>query len=218
MKIHREGNLIILVSFIILLGLTIIPILIWPVQTIFHYMFYLVELIFFVLVVSFFRIPKRKFVLGENLIISPCDGKVVVIEEIIDEEYFHDKRIQISVFMSPLNVHVNRYPLSGLVKYVKYFPGKYLVAWHPKSSTENERFCTVVEHSGGQQILVKQIAGAVARRIRNYAVVEKTVLQCAELGFIKFGSRVDILLPLGTEIETKIGQKVKGGISVLAKL
>lgn len=217
MKIHREGKYIILISFIILLSLAIIPILIWPAQTIFHHIFYAVEFIFFILVVSFFRIPKRNFVQGDNLIISPCDGKVVVIEEIIDEEYFHDKRIQISVFMSPLNVHVNRYPLSGVVKYVKYFPGKYLVAWHPKSSTENERFSTVIEHSDGQQVLVKQIAGAVARRIRNYAIVDKKVLQCEELGFIKFGSRVDILLPPGTTVEAQIGQKVKGGISVLAK-
>jgi phosphatidylserine decarboxylase len=218
MKIHHEGKFIILISLIILLCLAVIAILVWPAQTGFHYIFYVIELIFFILVVSFFRIPKRNFVLGDNMIISPCDGKVVVIEEIIDEEYFHDKRIQISVFMSPLNVHVNRYPMSGVVKYVKYFPGKYLVAWHPKSSTENERFSTVVEHIRGQQILVKQIAGAVARRIRNYAVVDKKVQQCEELGFIKFGSRVDILLPPGTTIETKIGQKVKGGISVLAKL
>lgn len=218
MKIHREGYLIILISFIILGSLALVAAIIWPVLTIFHYLFYAIELVFFGLVVSFFRIPKRTFTVGDNLIISPCDGKVVVIEEITDEEYFHDKRIQISVFMSPLNVHVNRFPLSGIVKYIKCFPGKYLVAWHPKSSTDNERFSTVIEHFGEQQVLVKQIAGAVARRIRNYAEVDKSVQQCDEMGFIKFGSRVDILLPLGTIIETRIGQKVQGGISVLAKL
>jgi len=218
MKIHHEGYLIILISFIILAGLAVLVSIIWPVQSILHYIFYAADLVFFILIVSFFRIPKRKFVTGDNLVISPCDGKVVVIEEIVDEEYFHGKCIQISVFMSPLNVHVNRYPLSGLIKYVKYFPGKYLVAWHPKSSTENERFSTVIEHSNGKQVLVKQIAGAVARRIRNYAEVDKKALQCDELGFIKFGSRVDVLVPLGNTIETQIGQKVKGGISVLAKL
>ncbi len=218
MKIHKEGFLIIFFSLILLSALAFVSILLWPVLSVFHYVLFGIEFVFFILIISFFRIPFRNYSTGSNNIISPCDGKVVVIEEITDTEYFQDKRIQISVFMSPLNVHVNRYPISGIIKYVKYFPGKYLVAWHPKSSTENERFSTVIEHESGKQILVKQIAGAVARRIRNYAVVSSQVKQCEELGFIKFGSRVDILLPPGSKISTNIGDKVKGGISILAEI
>jgi phosphatidylserine decarboxylase len=165
--------------------------------------------------VSFFRIPSRDFTYDENAIVSPADGKVVVIEEVHDTEYFNEKRLQISVFMSPANVHVNRYPFSGKVLYSKYHKGKYLVAWDPKSSTENERHSIVLENTKSP-VLVKQIAGALAKRIMNYATVGEQVRQNDELGFIKFGSRVDLLLPIGTKVNVKIGEQVKNGISVLA--
>lgn len=163
----------------------------------------------------FFRIPSRVKTTGDNLVISPCDGKVVVIEETTETEYFKDKRIQVSIFMSPLNVHVNRYPMAGEVQYVKYHKGKFLVAWHPKSSTENER-STIVVKNNKAEILLRQIAGAVARRIVTYSKENDIVKQNDELGFIKFGSRVDIFLPLGTKINTKIGEVVEGGVSLIA--
>ena len=166
-------------------------------------------------ILSFFRIPNRTFHYGENEIVSPADGKVVVIEEVFDEEYFKEKRLQISVFMSPANVHVNRYPMDGEVVYSKYHPGKYLVAWDPKSSTDNERHSIVLKNSK-VTVLVKQIAGALARRIVNYARVGSSVKQNEELGFIKFGSRVDLLLPLNAKPKVYIGDTVKNGISVLA--
>ncbi len=163
----------------------------------------------------FFRIPNRTLTVGDSLIISPCDGKVVVIEETTETEYFNDRRIQVSIFMSPLNVHVNRYPMAGEVQYVKYHKGKFLVAWHPKSSTENER-STIVVKNNKAEILLRQIAGAVARRIVTYSKENDIVKQNDELGFIKFGSRVDIFLPLGTKINTKIGEVVEGGVSLIA--
>jgi phosphatidylserine decarboxylase len=163
----------------------------------------------------FFRIPKRTFTVGDNLITSPCDGKVVVIEETEEGEFFKDKRIQVSIFMSPLNVHVNLYPINGKVDYYKYHPGKYLVAWHPKSSTENER-STVVVGNAKLQVLMRQIAGAVARRIVTYSKKGDVAAQNAEMGFIKFGSRVDLFLPLGTKIECAIGDVVQGGVSKIA--
>jgi phosphatidylserine decarboxylase len=166
--------------------------------------------------ISFFRVPARKLTTGDGLIICPADGKVVVIEEMVDEEYFKSKRLQISVFMSPANVHQNRNPISGEVVYNQYHKGKYLVAWHPKSSTENERHSVVIRNPHGE-ILVKQIAGALARRIVNYLSVGHKVDQSAEMGFIKFGSRVDVLLPPGTVVNVKIGQVVQGGVTVLAK-
>ncbi len=172
-------------------------------------------LFFFLFIISFFRIPNRTLTINDNQIICPADGKVVVIEEITDEEYFKDKRIQVSVFMSPANVHVNRNPMSGKVVYNQYHKGKYLVAWHPKSSTDNERWSVVIENSKGS-ILCKQIAGALARRICNYSSVGQSFKQCDEYGFIKFGSRVDLLLPVGTKIHAKIGDVVKGGVTVLA--
>ena len=165
----------------------------------------------------FFRIPTRTETFDDNLIISPCDGKVVVIEETTETEYFKDRRLQISIFMSPLNVHVNKYPMSGKVMYAKHHAGKYLVAWHPKSSTENERTTIVVKGSKAE-ILVRQIAGAVARRIVMYSKEGDAAKQNAELGFIKFGSRVDIYVPLGTKIDVQLNQVVRGGESVLATL
>ncbi|MCX6207650.1 MAG: phosphatidylserine decarboxylase family protein [Bacteroidetes bacterium] len=169
----------------------------------------------FLFLVSFFRIPNRVFTINADQIICPADGKVVVIEEVIDSEYFKDKRIQLSVFMSPANVHVNRNPVDGEVVYNQYHKGKYLVAWHPKSSTENERWSVVVKNPHGE-LLYKQIAGALAKRICNYTKVGQQVKQTDEYGFIKFGSRVDLLLPLTAKIHVELNQVVKGGITVLA--
>jgi len=167
--------------------------------------------------ISFFRIPNRKLTIRENAVIVPADGKVVVIEETTDEEYFKDKRLQVSIFMSPANVHVNRNPISGEVVYNQYHKGKYLVAWHPKSSTENERHSVVIRQ-GNTEILVKQIAGALAKRIVNYLQVGQKVSQADEMGFIKFGSRVDLLLPAGTRVNVKLNQAVQGGVTVIATL
>jgi phosphatidylserine decarboxylase len=178
---------------------------------------FLVTLAVLLFLVSFFRVPARRLSTGNDLVICPADGKVVVIEEITDEEYFKDKRLQISIFMSPANVHQNRNPIGGEVVYNMYHKGKYLVAWHPKSSTENERHSVVIRNSHGD-VLVKQIAGAMARRIVNYLSVEQKVEQSAEMGFIKFGSRVDVLLPVGTAVEVQLNQVVQGGVTVLAKL
>ncbi|MBN8833160.1 MAG: phosphatidylserine decarboxylase [Niastella sp. SCN 39-18] len=168
-------------------------------------------------IISFFRIPTRQYTRGDDKVVSPCDGKVVVIEETTDPEYFKDKRIQVSIFMSPANVHVNRNPVSGNVVYNQYHKGKYLVAWHPKSSTENERHSVVIK-TGNTEILVKQIAGALAKRIVNYLQVGEQVTQGEEMGFIKFGSRVDLLLPVGTQINVSLNEVVKGGVSIIATL
>ena len=176
----------------------------------------LIILIVLFLILQFFRNPKRDFKLNTNQILSAVDGKVVVIEEVFEKEYFKDKRLQISVFMSPLNVHITRYPVSGSIVYNKYHPGKFLVAWHPKSSEENERTSVVVKSLKFGEIMHRQIAGAVAKRIVNYAEEGQDAFQTSDSGFIKFGSRVDIFLPLGTKINVKLNQKVKGGITVLA--
>jgi phosphatidylserine decarboxylase len=173
---------------------------------------------FYVFILFFFRYPSRKLEPDHGLIYAPADGKVVVIEETIEKEYFKDKRLQISIFMSPFNMHSNKYPVSGRIKYVEYHPGNYLVAWHPKSSELNERSTIVIETDDGTEILVRQIAGAVARRIVTYAKVNQNILQGAELGFIKFGSRVDIFLPLGTEVEVPILQQVRANKSILARI
>ncbi len=171
---------------------------------------------FWIFILSFFRLPERKHTMDGNKIICPADGKVVVIEETHDAEFFKDKRLQVSIFMSPLNVHVNRNAVSGEVVYSQYHPGKYLVAWHPKSSTENERHSVVYKTAQGE-ILVKQIAGAVARRIVNYLKPGMQVKQNDEMGFIKFGSRVDVLLPPGTQVKVNLEQAVQGGVTVLAE-
>lgn len=169
-----------------------------------------------IFIISFFRIPRRTLTINENAIIAPADGKVVAIEEVQADEYFTDRRIQVSIFMSPLNVHVNRNPVTGDVVYSQYHKGKYLVAWHPKSSTENERH-TVVYRKNGKEILTKQIAGALAKRIVNYLSAGQSVKQTEEMGFIKFGSRVDLLLPLDARIKVKIGDKPQGGVTVIAE-
>ena len=175
------------------------------------------SIIVFLFIVSFFRSPRRNFTISHPQIICPADGKVVVIEEIVDTEYFKDKRLQVSIFMSPANVHINRIPMSGEVLYSQYHKGKYLVAWNPKSSTENERHSVVIQNEAAT-ILVKQIAGALAKRIVNYLKVGQEVTQGAEMGFIKFGSRVDVLLPVNTTIDVKLNQLVKGGVTVLATI
>ena len=167
--------------------------------------------------ISFFRIPNRDLTINDNSIIAPADGKVVVIEETVDTEYFKDKRLQVSIFMSPANVHVNRNPINGSVVYNQYHKGKFLVAWHPKSSTDNERH-SVVLRNGEKEILVKQIAGALAKRIVNYLQVGQKVSQTQEFGFIKFGSRVDMLLPIGTKLNVELNQIVKGGVTVIGTL
>ena len=177
-----------------------------------------VILAFVILILQFFRNPKRNTTLDDSTIVSPVDGKVVVIEEVYEEEYFKDKRLQVSIFMSPINVHVTRYGLSGTVKYSKYHPGKYLVAWHPKSSTENERTTVVVENNIFGEVLYRQIAGALAKRIVNYAKKDMVVVQGTDAGFIKFGSRVDVYLPLDAKINVSLDQKVKGGEDIIATL
>ncbi|HEY0046495.1 MAG TPA: phosphatidylserine decarboxylase family protein [Flavobacterium sp.] len=174
------------------------------------------SLLVVILVLQFFRNPGRIVNLNESHVIAPVDGKVVVIEEVYEAEYFKEKRLQVSVFMSPINVHVTRYPISGKIRYSKYHPGKFLVAWHPKSSTENERTTVVVENNSFGQILYRQIAGALAKRIVNYAKEGTEVVQGEDAGFIKFGSRVDIFLPLGTEINVKLNQKAIGGKTIIA--
>ena len=218
MKIHPEGyKTIVIVA--VLLGIintsffyyfsTIMPLTVWLIL--------IASVIVFLFIVSFFRSPKRKFTIHHEQIICPADGKVVVIEEIFDEEYFNDKRLQVSIFMSPANVHVNRTPMSGEVIYSQYHKGKYLVAWNPKSSTQNERHSVVIKNEDAV-ILVKQIAGALAKRIVNYLKVGQQVNQGNEMGFIKFGSRVDVLLPTGAKLNVHLNQIVKGGVTVLAAI
>ena len=218
MTIHKEGytSIALTVLFIFVTNAIIsyyIPDLTW-----FVWLWYAVSLFLFVTVLQFFRHPSRLWTLSEEDVICPADGKVVVIEETEETEFLKDRRIQVSVFMSPVNVHVNRNPISGIVKYFKYHPGKYLVAWDPKSSTDNERTTVVVESEKGTQILFRQIAGALARRIVWYVKEGDRVEQTKEFGFIKFGSRVDLFLPLGTEINVKLGDVVKGGITKIATL
>lgn len=218
MTIHKEGYTTIALSilFIFLLNAFVdykYADVIWL-----RWIIYLLSLVLFLTVLQFFRNPKRSFTSGENLIICPADGKVVVIEETEEGEYFKDKRLQVSIFMSPVNVHINRNPISGVVKFFKYHPGKYLAAWNPKSSTENERTTVVVEHQSGVPVLFRQIAGALARRIVWYVKEGDNVEQGKEFGFIKFGSRVDIFLPIGTKVNLQLNQIVKGGITVLAEL
>lgn len=218
MTIHREGYKSIAVATIIFLVLNLI--MFWQLGSSMLWLcfiFLLLSLGLVLFIVSFFRIPDRKFTISDNQVIAPADGKVVVIEETVDEEYFKDKRLQVSIFMSPANVHVNRNPLSGEVVYNQYHKGKYLVAWNPKSSTENERHSAVIRKDS-TEVLVKQIAGALAKRICNYLEVGQKVKQGDEFGFIKFGSRVDLLLPVGTKVNVQMNEVVKGGVTVIATL
>jgi phosphatidylserine decarboxylase len=214
---HKEGEKTILISTtltvaILLLADSFIS-TIWLQKTI-----EIIALLFLIIILQFFRNPVRKVEINDNHIIAPVDGKVVVIEEVFEGEYFKDKRLQVSIFMSPINVHVTRYPVNGLVKFSKYHPGKFLVAWHPKASEENERTTIVVENKVFGEILYRQIAGALAKRIVNYAEEGMQVIQGTDAGFIKFGSRVDLFLPLDTNIKVKLNQKVKGGECIVAEL
>jgi phosphatidylserine decarboxylase len=218
MTIHKEGYTTIAVSLLFIFILNAIIDYRFADVTWLRWGGYLVSFALFITVLQFFRNPSRAFINGNNLVICPADGKVVVIEETTEGEYFKDKRLQVSIFMSPVNVHINRNPISGVVKFFKYHPGKYLAAWNPKSSTENERTTVVVEHETGIPVLYRQIAGALARRIVWYVKEGDVVEQSKEFGFIKFGSRVDIFLPLGTKVNLELNQVVKGGITVLAEL
>lgn len=218
MKFHREGwpSLFIVVLFSAII--TFIAHYFFPEFAVAHWFAYLLSGFLIITILQFFRDPKREFTIDEGKIIAPADGKVVVIEETEEGEYFKDKRLQVSIFMSPINVHINRYPIAGKVAFFKYHPGKFLAAWEPKSSTDNERTTVVVEHKNGKQILFRQIAGALARRIVWYCKEGDTAHQCQEMGFIKFGSRVDLFLPLGTKLHVKIGDVVKGSQTVLGEI
>jgi phosphatidylserine decarboxylase len=216
--LHREGKATIMITLLFLFLLN------WAVGYFFSGnnividIFLVLSIAFLIIILQFFRNPKVVTEQNEQYVISPADGKVVVIEEVEETEYFKEKRIQVSVFMSPFNVHVNRNPVGGMVKYFKYHPGKYLVAWHPKSSTENERTTTVIENKNKVQVLFRQIAGALAKRIVWYVKEGQQVQQGGEMGFIKFGSRVDIFLPVGTKIKVELNQVVKGGKTILAEI
>ena len=217
MTLHREGYLIMAVGLLILTTIQIGNYYLFA-FTGWLWLFLILSLgalVMAYLIIQFFRIPARTCVFTDNDIMCPADGKVVVIEEVLETEYFNDKRIQISIFMSPMNVHANYNPISGIVKYVKYHAGLFLVAWHPKSSTENERTTMVIEHSSGKEVLFRQVAGAVARRICYYIQPEQKAITGEEFGFIKFGSRIDVFLPLDCEINVKIGDKVQSKLSKL---
>ena len=213
---HKEGHKIIFISLVILVvSILIIDhfiMLEWLRKTLM-----LILLAFFVLVLQFFRNPKRIGALNDNQVLAPVDGKVVVIEEVLETEYFNEKRLQVSIFMSPINVHVTRFPIGGTIVYSKYHPGKFLVAWHPKASEENERTTVVIDNPSFGKVLYRQIAGALAKRIVNYARENETAIQGADSGFIKFGSRVDLFLPLDSKIKVALNEKVKGGVSIIAE-
>ncbi|MBT7528350.1 MAG: phosphatidylserine decarboxylase family protein [Flavobacteriaceae bacterium] len=212
---HKEGHKIILLTFITVVIITLLLDYFSINHKTYIQIFLIIQLI---IVLQFFRNPKRITNFGDNNIVSPVDGKVVVIEEVFEPEYFKEKRIQVSIFMSPINVHVTRYPIGGQVTYSKYHPGKYLVAWHPKSSTENERTSIVIKNENCGEILYRQIAGALAKRIVNYAKESSYVNQGDDAGFIKFGSRVDLFLPLDTKINVTLNQKVKGAEDIIARV
>jgi phosphatidylserine decarboxylase len=218
MRFHKEGY----ASLFLVLVFSVIIIFIahyfFPNFQIAHWFAYLLSSILTITIVQFFRNPIRKYTLGENLIICPADGKVVVIEETNEGEYFKDKRLQVSIFMSPTNVHINRFPISGIISFFKYHSGKFLVAYDPKSSTDNERTTIVVKHKNGTEILFRQIAGALARRIVWYCKEGEIAEQCEQMGFIKFGSRVDLFLPIGTKLNIKLGDLVRGSQTVLGEI
>ncbi len=212
---HKEGFKIITITFILAIAASIVTNQFVSIGWL-RVLILLTILVFVVLILQFFRNPKRNFILNDQHILSPVDGKVVVIEEVFEKEYFKEKRLQVSVFMSPLNVHATRYPVGGPIVFSKYHPGKYLVAWHPKASEENERTTVVVNSPVFGDVLHRQIAGALAKRIVNYAKEGKKAIQAEDSGFIKFGSRVDLYLPLDTKINVKLDEKVKGGLTILA--
>lgn len=218
MKFHKEGYTTLALSILVIFVLNALAHFYFLDNALLTWIVYILSFVLLITVVQFFRSPIRKISPSEQIVLCPADGKVVVIEETEEIEYFKDKRLQVSIFMSPINVHSNRSPISGIVKFFKYHPGKYLMAWNPKSSTLNERTTIVVESTLGVEVLFRQIAGALARRIVWYVNEGKEVKQGDEFGFIKFGSRVDVFLPIGTKINVKLGDKVTGGITVLAEL
>ena len=214
---HKEGFKIIAITFLLVGILAVVVDKFVSLQWL-QYLLFFTLFVFLFLILQFFRNTKRVTSLNDNTVVSPVDGKVVVIEEVFEPEYFKEKRLQVSVFMSPINVHVTRYPIGGQVAYSKYHPGKYLVAWHPKASTENERTTVVVDNPSYGKVLYRQIAGALAKRIVNYAKEGDAAIQGTDSGFIKFGSRVDLFLPLDTNIKVSLNQKVKGGESIIAEI
>jgi phosphatidylserine decarboxylase len=216
MTIHKEGYKLIGLAFLLCAGIVLLTGYLLDFEGFWFWLLAAAATVFFYLVVQFFRLPSRKNASGPSELVAPCDGKVVVIEEVEDPEYFHGRRIQLSIFMSPLNVHANWTPCEGEITYARYHEGLYLVAWHPKSSTENERTTIVVKHPNGNEVLLRQIAGAVARRIVYYVKPGDRVKRNDQVGFIKFGSRVDVLLPVGTDIRVKIGDPTKGNETVIA--
>lgn len=218
MTIHKEGYTILGITTAILIALNGIIYYFMPQQDVLLLFIGFLSLVFFLIILQFFRSPSRNLTLNENYVIAPADGKVVVIEETVEKEFYKEKRLQVSIFMSPVNVHVNRYPLSGNISYLRYHEGKKLVAWHPKASTENERTSIVIERENKVSVLVRQIAGALAKRIVYYPRENDKVRQGAELGFIKFGSRVDLYLPLTAKVKVHLGQKTKGGVTIIAEL
>ncbi|WBO84239.1 phosphatidylserine decarboxylase family protein [Hymenobacter yonginensis] len=218
MKIHKEGRRILFFTLLALLAINLLLFRVNARNLLFNQIFAGASVVAFLILLQFFRSPARRLFTHEDLIIAPADGKVVVIEDVHEPEYFDDMRKQISIFMSPINVHITRNPISGIVRYFKYHPGNYLVAWHPKSSTKNERTTVVVESEAGPFVLFRQIAGAMARRIVWYVNEGDEVSQGEEFGFIKFGSRVDIFVPIDTEVKVQIGEKVKGGQTIVAQL
>ncbi|MCB0382928.1 MAG: phosphatidylserine decarboxylase family protein [Psychroserpens sp.] len=213
---HKEGYKIIVITLVLVIGGVLAIDWFVTIEWL-RLLLSVTLLVFLILILQFFRNPKRHTILENHTAVSPVDGKVVVIEEVFEKEVFNDKRIQVSVFMSPINVHVTRYPISGKVSYSKYHPGKYLVAWHPKASEENERTTVVVDNKNFGKVLYRQIAGALAKRIVNYAKVNDEAIQGSDSGFIKFGSRVDLFLPLDADIKVKLNQKVRGGESIIAE-
>lgn len=213
---HKEGHKIILFSLLFTIAVSLCAFYFIETGWL-RMLIQIVALVFLLLILQFFRNPKRKLFIDDTSIVAPVDGKVVVIEEVEENEFFKGKRRQISIFMSPVNVHVTRYPIGGRVVYSKYHPGKYLVAWHPKASEENERTTVVVQNKNFGDILYRQIAGALAKRIVNYAIEGQEATQGSDSGFIKFGSRVDVFVPLDAEVTVKLNQKVKGGIDVIAR-
>ncbi|MEI6747769.1 MAG: phosphatidylserine decarboxylase family protein [Bacteroidales bacterium] len=217
MKIHKEGYKIISTTLVICVTTIVVINLIFPAQTYFHSAMYLSIAIVIGVVVRFFRIPNRSLQSDSNIILCPADGTIVAIEEVMEQEFFNEMRLQVSVFMSPNNVHVNLYPVSGKIIYTNYSPGSFLVAWHPKSSAENERNTVVIQKDANNSVMVRQIAGALARRIVCYAKSGERITQGCELGFIKFGSRVDLLLPLSSKVLVTLEQKVKGGQTAIAR-
>lgn len=218
MTIHREGHIVLFILLIVLFGLNWAVFYFYPASVLAQNSAILASVIFYLLILQFFRNPIFAITQNTKHVLAPADGKVVVIEEVEETEYLRGKRKQISIFMSPVNVHVNRMPVAGQISFFKYHPGKYLVAWHPKSSSENERTTIAVKMSDGVEILFRQIAGALARRIKWYVKEGSTLEQGQEFGFIKFGSRVDIFLPLNAKVTVKVGDITKGGRTIIAEL